>query len=267
MKKETATFIILIILSIALITARIQVNTISTLPEVISTKIIYLFQNVKKEGGETVRSIVEASKILEENKKLLTENMALKQKIALCNSLKAENLKLQKLLGIKQHYNVKILPARVLGWSGDYWQLRFILDKGAKDGVKKGMAVVGSNGIVGQIREVFDSYSIAMSVIDPEFSAHVEDTRSKVRGVARGNGRIILVDYIPKNMDIRVGDLLVSTGIGGIFPTGLYLGRVSKVAKSLEESFLIVEAVPTDRLENNKFVLIMGEGIATQKKD
>ncbi len=267
MKRETAAYIILVLISAALIVARVKVTTIAQLPEKVATKIVYLFESVKRESGEKVRSIVEANRILKENQRLEEENIKLKQKITLCKTLYQENLKLKKLLGIKKHYKIKSIAARVLGWTGDYWQLRFMLDKGSKDGVKEGMAVAGSNGIVGQIRKVYKNYSVAMSVVDPDFSVHVEDFRSKVRGIARGNGRTLNVNYVLPSMDVKVGDLLVATGIGGIFPTGLYIGRVIKVSKSLEEKFLNIVAVPTDRLENNKFVLIMGEVIGKEKKE
>ncbi len=266
MKRETATFIVLILLNFALVTFKIQIKSFTELPETLSSHVISLFQNVQMEGKKTIHSIVEAGRILEENRKLKQEILELKNRLALMHHIEAENIKLKKLLGIKRYVKRKTIPAMVVGWTGDYWQHRFILNKGRINGVQEGMAVVGANGIVGQVRKVYKNHCIAISNIDPEFSVHVEDYRSKIRGMARGNGKRLTVDYVPPSMDVKVGDLLVSTGIDGIFPGGLYVGRVIRVTKSLEEKFLDIEAVPTDRVENNRFVLIVGEKQVAQKK-
>ena len=259
MKKEVASYILLFLLSTALITLRIKVRAIAEGPVLISTKILEIYQGLKQQSTKTVRSIVEAGKILEENKLLKTKLLELKQIDMINQKLRRENLQLSRLLGLKERLKNIVIPAEVTGWVGEYWEKRFKLNRGKKDGVKEGMAVIGSNGIVGQIRYVYENYSVAISNTDPEFSIHVEDFRSKVKGVAKGTGERMKVDYVPPGMDVKVGDLFVSTGIGGIFPPGVYVGRVAKVERSIEEKFLDIELIPTDRIENNRIVLIVGE--------
>ncbi len=266
MKRELFTYIILAVLSGALLVARAKVTTIPELPVRLSTGLLEVFHSVKQESSETVRSIVEAKKLKEENINLRLRLMDLRHRLRRSAALETENRKLKRLLGIKRVLKLKAIPARVVGWLGNYWDYMFKLDKGKRDGVAAGMAVVGANGIVGQIRYVYDTYSVAISNTNPDFSVHVEDYRSRVRGVARGNGYRIKVDYINPAEDVRMGDLFVSTGIGGIFPPGLFVGRVVRVTKSIEERFLNVELVPSDRIEKNRYVLIVGEGFGSKKK-
>ncbi len=266
MRRSIAVFILLLLIDVALITTGRKVNTITRLPQDISSSLITLFNQIRHQGGKTISSIVEANRALEENQRLKGEVLRLRRELRSLSFLRTENLKLKTLLGIKRHTRTITIPARVIGWTGEYWEFRFILNKGEIDGVRKGMAVVGTGGIVGLVKEVFKDHCIAISNVDPEFSIHVEDYRSKVRGVARGDGKNLILDYILPSMDIKVGDILVSTGIGGVFPPGLYVGRVISVQRSVEEKFLKIKALPTDRLENNRFVLIMGEYPFGKKK-
>jgi len=266
LKREIFSFTILALISLALISFRLKIDTIKEAPQRVSSQIALLFSQVKATGGKTISSIVEAYRALEENERLKGELVELKQKLALLRALEEENERLKALLGIKKHYRLVSIPARVVGWTGDYWQHRFILDKGKIHGVKRGMAVVGAGGIVGQVRVVYRDHCIATGTTDPEFSIHVEDYRSKVRGIARGNGRMLIVDYIPPSMDVKLGDLIVSTGIGGVFPPGLFVGKIVKVERSIESKFLNVQAIPTDRIENNHYVLVMGEMPVGKKK-
>ncbi len=242
-----------------------RISTVTELPWKITSRLSTLLLEVKEGGKSAVKSVVEATKILEENLELKKENLKLKERLRELSFIERENRKLKNLLKIKEYLKRRVLYAKVVSWVGDYWELDFILDKGKKEGVTEGMAVIGARGIVGIVVKVDEHVSRAISNLDPKFSIHVEDYRSKVRGILCGDGAFLRLKYILPSMDVRPGDLLVSTGVGGIFPGGIVVARVVKVSKSIESRFLDILAEPTDRLENNTFVLLVG-GVRVEGK-
>ncbi len=242
-----------------------RISTVTELPWKITSRLSTLLLEVKEGGKSAVKSVVEATKILEENLELKKENLKLKERLRELSFIERENRKLKNLLKIKEYLKRRVLYAKVVSWVGDYWELDFILDKGKKEGVTEGMAVIGARGIVGIVVKVDEHVSRAISNLDPKFSIHVEDYRSKVRGILCGDGAFLRLKYILPSMDVRPGDLLVSTGVGGIFPGGIVVARVVKVSKSIESRFLDILAEPTDRLENNTFVLLVG-GVKVEGK-
>ncbi|GEM_PF-6490126 len=242
-----------------------RVSVITELPWKVTSRLSTLLLEVKEGGKTAVKSVVEATKIMDENLKLKKENLKLKERLRELSFVERENKKLKSLLNIKDYLKRRVLYARVISWVGDYWELDFILDKGRADGVVAGMAVIGARGIVGIVTKVDEHVSRAISNLDPKFSIHVEDYRSKVRGILCGDGAFLRLKYILPHMDVKPGDILVSTGVGGIFPGGIVVARVVRVSKSIESHFLDIVAEPTDRLENNTFVLLVG-GVRVEGK-
>ena len=225
---------------------------------ILSSRLVFFFKQVRVQGKSAVKSVVEANRIIAENEKLKKENLILVYRLKELQFLKRENAKLKRLLLIKKYIKKKVLCARVVSWIGDYWEMKFVLDIGRKEGVKKAMAVIGSGGIVGVVTKVLEDRSIAISNLDPSFYIHVEDVRSGVRGVLKGEGDFMSLNYVMPDSDVKPGDLLASTGIGGIFPPGILVARVVSVKKSIESRFLEIKAIPLDRFENNIFVLLVG---------
>ncbi len=233
-------------------------NTLVNLPWRVTSALSSLLINIKEGGRSAVRSVVEISKIIEENERLKKENLLLKEKLRELAFIKRENSKLKSLLKIKKYLKTRLVFAKVLSWTGDYWEFSFLLDKGRADGVIEGMAVIGARGIVGIVVKADAHTSKAISCLDPKFAIQVEDFRSKVRGILVGDGKALRLKYILPSRDVKPGDILVSTGIGGIFPGGIVVAKVVKVSKSIESRFLDIVALPTDRLENNSFVILIG---------
>jgi len=251
-------FLYLIILAISVYLLKLQksiaTSSILDIPWKISSKLLGAFQSVKSEGKSVIKTHIDATKIMQENEKLKIENIELRTKLQLYYYLKEENEKLRNLLNIK-NYIEKTIPVEVGSWIGEYWEQKFVLNKGKRDGLEEGMALIGYNGIVGMIVKVEEDKSIAISNIDPNFAIHVEDFRSKVKGIAKGNGYYMNLNFVPPTADVKPGDLLISTGIDDIFPPGVIVGTVIEVQKRIDSKFLYIKVVPSDYLLTNKVVL------------
>ncbi|MGB9807655.1 MAG: rod shape-determining protein MreC [Thermosulfidibacteraceae bacterium] len=261
MKKVV--FLYLIIVGISVYLLRLQKSIPTTylldLPWKISSKLYNTFYSVKSEGKSIIKTHIDATKIIQENEKLKIENTELRIKLQSYYYFKEENEKLRSLLNIKSQIETTI-PVEVSSWIGEYWEQKFVLNKGKKDGLKEGMALIGGNGIVGMIVKVEEDRAIAISNTDPSFAIHVEDFRSKVKGIARGNGYYMNLNFVPPTMDVKPGDLLISTGIEGIFPPGIVVGRVIEVQKRIDSKFLEIKVVPTDSILTNRIVLAYKKG-------
>lgn len=169
---------------------------------------------------------------------LISENSSLKE-------LKKENeiLRTALNLGLEKEFELKM--ARVIGKeiSQDY----LIIDKGEKDGLEKGLAVITQQkALVGKIGDVYNNFSSVQLLTSKNNSFDVKMSEKEIYGLAKGKGNFKLsLDLIPKEKEIEVGDRLVTSAGGGIFPNGLLVGEISRVKKSDIEPFQEIEIKPT----------------------
>ncbi len=188
---------------------------------------------------------VDLFSVREENKRLWKElqesrTAALKNREAL-----ATNARLKKLLEFKESSDLPQLSARIVGKDPSHWFRTVIIDRGSSDGVFKGMAVVSGDGIVGQILTVSPNYAKVLLAIAPSSAIDVLLQKSRVRGILKGTGSLTFkLDYVLKTVDVKEGDFIVTAGYGGLFPTGLPVGVVSKVIKKRRGMFQEIEVKP-----------------------
>ena len=140
--------------------------------------------------------------------------------------------RLEGLVGLQSTYNLKSTAARIVGASGDAWTSTVTIDKGSADGLTINMPVTSSAGVIGQIIEVSAKTSTVRLIGDENsgVSAMVQDTRAQGMLQGQPDGTLRL-DYVSADSDVKVGDIIVTSGIGGVFPKGLPLGTVSSVEK------------------------------------
>ncbi len=152
-----------------------------------------------------------------------------------------------------------MLVAAILNVDLDPFRHRVLLDKGAADGVFKGQAVLDAEGIFGQVAQVHARTAEVILISDAEHAIPVQSNRSGLRTIAVGtgdSGRLSL-PFVTVESDLKVGDLLMSTGIGGVFPRGYPVAEVIRVERSPAATFAVVEARPTARLDRNREVLLV----------
>jgi rod shape-determining protein MreC len=141
----------------------------------------------------------------------------------------------------------------------DPFSRRIVLNKGTRDGVYSGQSLIDSNGVMGQIVHAGPFSSNALLITDPSHALPVQAHRSGLRAVAVGTGPMNLLKllHIPNNADLRVGDLLVTSGLGGRFPPGYPVGHVTSIERDRGRPFANIRVEPTARLERNREVLLV----------
>lgn len=170
----------------------------------------------------------------------------------------ATNARLRKLLDFKESSGLPTVAAQVIGKDPSLWFRSVIIDRGSSDGVVKGMPVVTGDGIVGQIYSTSPSYAKVLLSIAPSSALDVLLQESRVRGILKGTGdNTYRLEYVLKTVEISEGDHVVTAGYGGLFPTGLPVGVVSRVIKKRLGTFLDIEVTPAVDFETLEGLLVI----------
>lgn len=253
--KRLLPYLSVISLAIVLLLARFPVVSSLKKPTVDGSKIFlkilnYPFQELKK--------ILFYHSAYNQNLALREESAQLKNKLVELEELRQENDRLKKLFNFKHDSNFTLIVSQVIGRDSVNWLASLIIDKGKENGVQNGMCVITDAGLVGKIVEVGSFYSKVMLINDPNSSVSSLIQRSREQGITSGTvtGELRL-HFLPVNSDVKVGDLAITSGLGGVYPKGLVVGKVTEVgeeADGLSKSCLLVPAVKLSRLEE---VLIM----------
>ena len=169
-----------------------------------------------------------------------------------------ENQRLRRLLDFQQAVGLDVLPAEVIGKDPSPWFRSVIIDKGTTSGVAKGQPVVTAQGIAGQVTEVAVKYAKVLLIIDQNTAVDTLVQRSRARGMVTGTSddRCIF-KYVMRQDDVRVGDVLIASGLDGVFPKGLRVGSVSAVQKEGPGIFQEVNVVPSVDFATLEEVLVV----------
>lgn len=203
-----------------------------------------------------------------QNEALRRENLVLGARLQQLGSLEAENMRLRDLLGSSFKIGERVLIAEILSVDQDPSRQQLLINKGSSSGVFVGQPVIDANAVMGQVIRTNPFSSTVLLVTDFEHALPVEVTRNGLRSVAAGTGlsQELELLYIPKNADIRVGDLLVTSGMGGRFPRGYPAARVTSVRHEADNPFTAVAAEPTARLDRSREVLLVWTLSADQRQ-
>ncbi len=204
------------------------------------------------------------------NAKLHEENLALSSKLQQYDALEEENNRLRKMLGSAARVADRALVAELIEVSNEPFTRRILIARGDRDSAYVGQPVIDAHGIVGQITQILGSHSRVTLLTDPGHAIPVLVNRNGLRALVFGTGDPdeLRVPYLTSVADIREGDLLVSSGMGGTFPPGYPVATVTKIVNDPNESFLEIHAQPVARLNHSKEVLLVwpGAGKKTEKK-
>ena len=174
-------------------------------------------------------------------------------------SLKTENERLRELLGSRARLPAEVLVAELVGVVPTPNTLQVIIDKGSEAGVSMGQAVIDAEGLFGQIVEVDRFTSRVLLIADVSHAVPVQVNRNGVRSIAGGTGRLdaLELENVPVTADIREGDLLESSGLGGRFPRGYPVGRVTDVLVESTRPYARVGVAPLAQLDRSRHVLVV----------
>jgi rod shape-determining protein MreC len=192
------------------------------------------------------------------NEKFGRENDLLRQKLNTLNEIYLENVRLKKLLFLKQQSPYKLTAARVIGRSADSWSSVIIIDKGTSHGITRGMAAITYLGLLGRVVETSESTSKIMLISDPNLGVSGIAQRSRQEGLVCGTlGSHLIMKYLPEEADIKVSDVVVTSGLNGEYPKGLLIGRVIDIGREFSglSRYAIIE--PAVKLSNIEEVSII----------
>jgi len=225
--------------------------------------VIYPMQYVASLPAQWVRStqgrLNNEDQLRRVNDDLQHENLVLKGRLQQFESLRAENMRLRDLLGSSFDVGERVLIAEILSIDLDPYRQQVIINKGTNSGVFVGQPVLDAQAVMGQVIRTNALSSTVLLITDANHALPVEDNRNGLRTIAAGKGpsQELELLYIPKNADIRVGDLMVTSGMDERFPPGYPVARVKTVRQDPDNPFTTVIAEPTARLDRSREVLLV----------
>jgi rod shape-determining protein MreC len=257
-----ATFLTLAVASIALMVADKRYDQLAQVREWLSSAVypVQVAVDLPFRAWDWVTgSFADRSRLRQENLELTARVRLANLQLQRFAALEDENLRLRDMRENSAGVAERVLVAAILNVDLDPFRHRVLLDKGAADGVFKGQAVLDAEGIFGQVTQVHARTAEVILISDAEHAIPVQSNRSGLRTIAVGtgdSGRLSL-PFVTVESDLKEGDLLISTGIGGVFPRGYPVAEVTRVERSPAATFAVVDARPTARLERNREVLLV----------
>ncbi|MBA3564385.1 MAG: rod shape-determining protein MreC [Gammaproteobacteria bacterium] len=205
------------------------------------------------------------ARLQEQNARLRHRQLVIAAKLQRFAALEAENTRLRELMDSTAQVADRILVAEIMAVDLDPYRHRIALNKGTRDGVYQGQAILDAQGIVGQVTRAEPLSSEAVLISDPSHAMPVQVNRNGLRTIAVGTGDIarLALPFLPNNADIRPGDLLISSGLGGGFPAGYPVARVAQVDRAPGEPFAKVSAEPMAALNRDREVLLVWSRVET----
>ena len=270
-KIISTTFIILAV--VAAVTAAIDRNVFADVYNMISKPFMQLTSTVAEDSadGRTKEELVQ------ENNELHSEINDLVSKVIDYDDIKKENEVLRKYYGIKdEHPDYEIAVANVIRRDPNDDFYGFTIDKGSRDSVQTGDPVITDGGLVGWVSEVSVTTSRVTTLLSPEAKVGAMDQKTRDSGIATGNAAFsdegqLLLSVISADNKIAVGDIVITTGVGGVYPADIVVGRVTKLDYSEYDTtpYAVIKPYPDLRTISDVVVITSfeGQGIIEQSSD
>ncbi|HEY1137732.1 MAG TPA: rod shape-determining protein MreC [Xanthomonadaceae bacterium] len=208
--------------------------------------------------GDSVRDdTATRARLAKENETLRNALLVSGARIARLQASAAENARLRGLLGAVEQGGLDVQLAPVLDVALDPTRQRLLLDIGAKQGVIVGQPALDAGGVLGQVIEVRSSTATVLLLTDPDHAIPVAVSRNGIRLVAYGRGDRLELANIPTSSDVKNGDLIVTSGLGGRFPPGFPVGTITQLRRDESRAFLVGDLKPAAQLDRGRDVLLL----------
>ncbi len=260
--SQTTRFVVLVGLSVALMVLDYRGQQLERVRAALSVLAIPVHYVAALPGRliDGVSDFLAGSRALREaNDRLRAANAELNARLQLFEALEQENARLRDMLGSAQRVADQVMSAEILEASPEPFSRHIVLARGERHGVRPGQPVIDAHGIMGQITHVAPFTSRATLITDAGHAIPVLVNRSGLRALVFGTGDAdtLKVPYLTAGADIREGDLLVSSGMGGSFPPDYPVARVTKIVNNPNEAFLEIRARPAAQLNHGKQVMVI----------
>ncbi len=238
-----------------------QTETLRSTLSVLTYPIQFLAEAPSNIGRWVTETLQTRSDLQMANENLHKENLKLKSELQLVAALQAENERLRDLLGSAYKIGNRVLVAELSAMDLDPFRQQIVIDKGSRSGVFEGQAVLDAHAVMGQVIHVSPLDATVLLITDVEHALPVQVLRNGLRTIAVGSGSINQLDmpYLPNNADIRPDDLLVTSGLGGKFPPGYPVAKVTEVKREPGKPFATVLARPLAQLDRTREALLVWE--------
>jgi rod shape-determining protein MreC len=199
------------------------------------------------------------NRLLDLNAELIHQATLMNEQLQLLTLLKLENDRLRRLLGSPVRKDARKVVAELMAVDNNPYSHQIVIDKGSIDGVYEGQPVLDEKGIVGQVMQVGSTNSRVLLIADVTHAIPVRVARNNVRLVAAGSGTLneLIMQHVPHSTDVKEGDLLLSSGLGNVFPEGYPVGRISVIVRDEGRPFAQVRAKPIAQLDRLKYLLLL----------
>jgi rod shape-determining protein MreC len=267
----TTRLVSLIILSLLLMTLDHRQHHLNTVRAILSV-MVYPLQVAASAPVTATRWLTETlarrNDLLKENARLQAEHLQLSSKLQKLESLQMENARLRALLESSVKVGDRVLEAELMNVDLDPYRHRVVLNKGSLNDVYLGQPILDAHGVMGQVTKVSPLTAEAMLITDPEHAIPVQVLRTGMRTLVVGTGAPdrLELPHLPDSADIRRGDLLVTSGLGGRFPAGYHVGIVEEISTNPGSPFLSVTATPTAHVDRSPEVLLVWRLEHAEKK-
>lgn len=249
------------LVAIMLLVTDARLNTLDMVRQLVGT-VLYPVQILALKPRDAIHNVgdyfTRLSTLEKENADFKRAQLTQTLEVQQGRQLKYENDQLRRLLGAKEQPAVESVMATILYDARDNFNRRIIVNRGINHGVALGQPVIDDQGVVGQITRVFPLTSEVTLLTDKDQVMPVQVQRNGLRGMVYGKGKIQHLEmHVPGNADIKVDDILVTSGIDGIYPEGLSVARVTAVENDGVSTFERIICAPIAGLDRHQEVLIL----------
>jgi rod shape-determining protein MreC len=249
-------------ISVALLLVDSRMHTLSTVRQVVGTA-LYPLQMAALTPRNAIYGVGDyfssLSKLEQQVSELKRQQIATAQTLQQAQLSLTENNHLRQLMDARQHVPVKSMLAEILYDTRDASTRKIVLDRGTQQGMSLGLPVIDNLGVVGQVTRVFPFTSEVTLLTDKEQAIPVQVLRNGLRSVAYGHDKAGLLDlrFVEPNADIVVGDVMITSGLDGVYPAGLAVARVIKVDNNANGAFGTVLCQPLAGIGRNTQLLVL----------
>jgi rod shape-determining protein MreC len=209
--------------------------------------------------GQISDSATTYRKLKSENESLREEQLVHQTKLLKFAALEKENIRLRALLENSFKLGEQVLVAELLSVNMAPYEHIVVVNKGTRFGVHSQQPVLDANGVVGQVFRALPFTSEIMLITDPNHAIPVQVNRNGLLTIAVGSGQLnrLVLPFLPSNADIRPGDLLITSGLGGTFPQGYPVAVVDEFTSQPNKAFATITATPKAMLDRNRELMIV----------
>ncbi|CAG2084662.1 rod shape-determining protein MreC [Xanthomonas euroxanthea] len=211
-------------------------------------------------GSQVRDNAATHAQLVEETRDLRNQLLVANARLTRLQTAALDNAQLRELLNVAERRGLDVQLAPILDIDLDPTRQRLLLDAGSRDGVLMGQAVIDAGGLMGQVIEVTPLHSTVLLLTDPDHAVPVSVARNGVRLIVYGRGDRLELRDIPLSAGVQVGDEIVTSGLGGRFPAGFPVGKVSELHPDDTHAFLVGELTPAAKLDRGRDVLLLRAG-------